>query len=556
MKRKRLAATWLCAMMALIFTGCSNSAALEDRVSAANESGKEETAAPVEKTGAAYKSGETEGLKDGEYEASVSLEGGSGKASIKSPAKICIKDGLATAEIIFESPYYDFMTAQGERILPGEGEKGCSTFTIPIEGFDKKISVTADTTAMSKPHEIDYTLYFDSKTLRLINDEAAENGAELADPEPGLSGSQPDNPLSLGAKEDEPVPEALWEGLSGVEKTGSLELKYAEGFSIDYYGEDYSLITIDGADRFLIASEGAEPVEVPEDVVLLKLPLSHIYAASSSVMDFFAKLNALDMVSMTSTKASDWNQGPIRDRVLDDRIAYIGKYSAPDYERLIKEGCMLAIENTMIYHNPEAKELLLKIGIPVMVERSSYERHPLGRMEWIKLYGCLMDKEDEAAAYFDASVSKLNEILPEKSSGKSTAFFYFTAGGNASVAKPKGYVAEMIELAGGVYAFDSLFSKEDNAASSMNISLEDFYLNGKDADILIYNGTVDGGIASMDELLMKNELLCDFKAVKEGNVFCTDRDLFKEPSMAAEMTAELTGIMEGGDGGRFFHRLK
>ena len=75
-------------------------------------------------------------------------------------------------------------------------------------------------------------------------------------------------------------------------------------------------------------------------------------------------------------------------------LLYAGKYSAPDYELILSEGCDLAIESTMIYHNPEVKEQLQNFGVPVFVERSSYESHPLGRMEWIKVYGLLLGCPD------------------------------------------------------------------------------------------------------------------------------------------------------------------
>ena len=77
-------------------------------------------------------------------------------------------------------------------------------------------------------------------------------------------------------------------------------------------------------------------------------------------------------------------------------MLYVGKYSAPDYETILSQGCNLAIESTMIYHSPEIQEKLETLGIPVLVERSSYESHPLGRMEWMKLYGCLLYTSDAA----------------------------------------------------------------------------------------------------------------------------------------------------------------
>ena len=87
-------------------------------------------------------------------------------------------------------------------------------------------------------------------------------------------------------------------------------------------------------------------------------------------------------------------------------ISYAGKYSAPDYERIVSANCGLAIENTMIYHTPEVKEQLEKFGIPVLVERSRYESDPLARMEWVKLYGILFDKEAEAETFFNEQVQR------------------------------------------------------------------------------------------------------------------------------------------------------
>ncbi|MDO4942403.1 MAG: hypothetical protein Q4E73_06110 [Lachnospiraceae bacterium] len=103
-------------------------------------------------------------IKDGEYKIDVSLEGGSGRASITSPAVLTVKDGTASAQIEWSSPNYDYMLVGGEKFLP-INKDGNSVFEIPVLTFDKPMEVTADTTAMSKPHEVDYTLTFDSKSI-------------------------------------------------------------------------------------------------------------------------------------------------------------------------------------------------------------------------------------------------------------------------------------------------------------------------------------------------------------------------------------------------------
>ena len=333
----------------------------------------------------------------------------------------------------------------------------------------------------------------------------------------------------------------------GLHKTGSVNLSYAQGFSIDRYGNDCALIDIPGSGRFLVVSEGAAVPTFPseEDIVVLQKPLLHIYLASSSVMDFFRQLDALDCVKMTSMKENDWSLPEVRDKVVSGEISFVGKYNSPDYERLIDNGCDLAIENTMIYHNPEAKELIEKLGIPVLVERSSYEGHPLGRMEWIKLYGVLTGKEAEAASFFEEKLKALSEILPETAYGKKVAFFYITAGGYVNVRKPGDYIAKMIELAGGEYILSDLKAEEENASSTMNISMEEFYLRARDADILIYNSTIDGELETMEEFLLKDELLADFKAVSEGNVWCSTKDLFQEATGAADMIQDLEAVISG-----------
>lgn len=112
---------------------------------------------------------ESLGLADGEYTVEVTLEGGSGKASVSSPAQLTVENGQAYAVIIWSSPNYDYMKVDDVQYdLANEelGLQGNSAFKIPVSGFDWKMAVKADTIAMSEPHEIDYTLYFDSSTIQ------------------------------------------------------------------------------------------------------------------------------------------------------------------------------------------------------------------------------------------------------------------------------------------------------------------------------------------------------------------------------------------------------
>ena len=104
------------------------------------------------------------GLEDGQYTADVTLSGGSGRASVESPALITVTEGKVTAKIIFNSKNYDYMVVEGEKYLPLESEEN-SAFEIPVVSFDFDLPVSADTTAMSTPHEIEYTLRFNSSGI-------------------------------------------------------------------------------------------------------------------------------------------------------------------------------------------------------------------------------------------------------------------------------------------------------------------------------------------------------------------------------------------------------
>ena len=102
---------------------------------------------------------------DGTYTCDVTLEGGSGRAAVDSPAALTVADGKMTATIVWSSPNYDYLIVDGEKYLPTNTE-GNSTFEIPVSALDTALDVTADTVAMSTPHEIEYTLTFDSASLK------------------------------------------------------------------------------------------------------------------------------------------------------------------------------------------------------------------------------------------------------------------------------------------------------------------------------------------------------------------------------------------------------
>ena len=237
-------------------------------------------------------------------------------------------------------------------------------------------------------------------------------------------------------------------------------------------------------------------------------------------------------------------------------MVYAVKYSAPDYETILAEGCDLAIENTMIYHTPEVVEQLESVGVPVLIERSSYESDPLGRIEWLKLYGALVGKEDAACAAYDALLQDLQPVLAQELAGKTVAFFYITTAGAVNVRKSGDYIAKAIRMAGGDYvSFDE--SGEENALSTMTIQMESFYDAAADADVLIYNSTIDGELDSLDALLAKSPLLADFRAVQTGNVWCITKNFYQESLALGDLILDVHAVLNDKDAGdlRFLRKL-
>jgi iron complex transport system substrate-binding protein len=343
---------------------------------------------------------------------------------------------------------------------------------------------------------------------------------------------------------------------------GSLDLAYAEKFSVDYLadgdGSEYALIKIADGSRYLVAPEGAEaPADVPEGTVLLERPLSNLYVAASATMSLFAALGGLDAVRFSSLAADKWHVPEAKAAMESGKILFGGRYSAPDYELILQSKPSLAVENNMISHSPKVKERLEELGIPVLVEHSSYEPHPLGRTEWIKLFGVLLGKEALAGALFDAQAAHLEDLSGQPGTGASVAFFHISSAGYAVARKSGDYIAKMIELAGGRYVFDSL--GDSSATSTVNLEMERFYATAKDADFIIYNSAISGDLSSIAELTALNPLLADFKAVRDGRVWCTDQDFYQDMTGLGQMISDIHDMLADPDRAgqlAFLHRVQ
>lgn len=495
-------------------------------------------------------------FQDGTYQMEVELLGGSGRASVTSPAKVEIKDGKAVATLEWSSPNYDYMVVDGEKYLPVNTE-GNSVFQIPVEAFDQDIAVIADTVAMSTPHEIEYTLNF----------HAGENGqnAAKADTTEQEDADGAEKGQQTAAVGENPAKTAA----APLTYDHSMELSYAENFAVDYYEGGYKLLTTQlNGDRILIVPKHQQVLEdaealvspsaegKPGKLIVLQEPVKNLYLVASSVMDMFAQLDSMDAISMCGLKEEDWYIPAAKQAMKDGTLLYAGKYSQPDYELLLSQNCSMAIENSMIYHTPEVMEKLDEFGIPTLVEYSSYEEHPLGRVEWVRFFGALLDQEEKADQLFEKQKEALKRVETEESTGKTVAFFYITSNGLVQVRQSTDYIPKMIELAGGKYVFENL-GDPDSRRSTVNLQLEDFYDGAQDADFLVYNTTIDRQVQTLEDLLKKCSLLKDFKAVKNHQVWCTTEDMYQQSMSAGNLIEDFHRMLTGDDKEtRYLYRLK
>ncbi|MCR5611625.1 MAG: ABC transporter substrate-binding protein [Clostridiales bacterium] len=345
---------------------------------------------------------------------------------------------------------------------------------------------------------------------------------------------------------------------NGMEPSGREELSYAHEFSVDHYDGGLKLITINEGGRFLVVPEGAEvPKNLAGDIAVLKQPVKNIYLAATAVMCLFDGLERLDAIRLSGTKADGWYVESARLAMENGDILYAGKYSQPDYELILRENCALAIESGMIGHASDVKAQLEKLGVPVLVDRSSYETHPLGRTEWIKLYGVILGCEEKAEALFNEQVRLMNSVSGADT-GKTVAFFRISGTGYAVARKSGDYVSRMIELAGGRYAFTDL--GDDSAMATVNVEMETFFKTARSADIVIYNSTIGGEISSLDEFLALNPLMGELNAVRNGAVWCTRESMYQQTLNIGLMISEIHTILTCGPDDepqlKYFFRLK
>ena len=356
---------------------------------------------------------------------------------------------------------------------------------------------------------------------------------------------------SVDTSSDHTAPE-----FPGLTYQSTMELSFAECFDVYYYNDGYKLLDVHDNAQYLVVPEGMEaPDGLDDSIQVLQQPLDTIYMAATSPMALFDAIGAVDSIKLSGLDASGWYIQSAADAINNGDMTFAGKYDEPDYELLVGDDCDLAVESTMILHAPKVQEMIETLGIPVFIDRSSYESQPLGRTEWIKLYGAMMNKEEEAAAFFDSQAQIIEKLKDFTNTEKTVAFFYINTSGSPVVRNPKDYISSMIDIAGGRNAFADL--QDDSGKTSVSITMEEFYNTAVDADYLIYNTSIDASVKSLDDLMAKDSLLADFKAVQDGNVWITDNSMYQHTDTIGELINDFNLMLTGGseEDMTFLHKL-
>ena len=542
-------------------------------------------------------------IPDGSYWIRVSMTGGSGRASITSPTGFYVKDGQATADIHWSSASYDYMKLDGVRYDAFTDAAGHSAMTIPVSALDTAIPVLADTTAMSKPYEIEYELSFDGSALLPMADASMAEAHALPTDELQRTMQSATTQVADTGSSDSSVQWSAAPEIDGLRFISSEKNDVAEYFRLSNYedasGAKYQLLeTAGGLCRYLIvpaevqvsgkSSVSAEPEvssragteanhggkksaksgttaklhftaraseanrankEKKGDVLeltVLQQPLTTTYVAASAVMAPLCDLGAVRQIRFSGLREEGWYVDEARTAMQEGTMLFAGRYAEPDYETLLREGCDLALESTMIYRSPEVIEKLNALGIPVYIDYSSYEPHVLGRLEWVRVYGALFGHEEKAQQWYQTERDRIRAIQKDaEKSSPTVVYFYVNASGQIQVRQPNDYIPELLELAGARYLAPDMSGLSGSRKSNVTVSLEDFYSSCKDADYLIYSATLDRPLSSIQELLGKNALFADFKAVQEGHVYTTDKDFYQLSDRMADFAEDVRRMLQG-----------
>lgn len=323
---------------------------------------------------------------------------------------------------------------------------------------------------------------------------------------------------------------------------GFMELDYANRFSIEQFKGGYRMITLKDDEeeiRYLTVPEDMSvPAELDDDVCVLQLPITCVYTSSTAVTSICSAMGAMDPIQLVQTET--WYLEDVAARMEAGTVKYAGAAKSPDYELISSCGAQLYLSSVSPSEEVVAK--FAELGIPNLAEQTSLESHPLGRVEWAKVFGVLFGAEDKAETYFEEQKALMAQVGTDEDLGKTVALGY-VSGDKCCIRNGKDYFVQMIDMVGGTYVCADV---EPEKSGNTNVSFEEFYAKFGEAEYFFY---IQWGekFYSIEEMVAFNPLFADFKAVQNGNVWISSPDFAQSVASIAEIASDMSTILTSED---------
>lgn len=358
--------------------------------------------------------------------------------------------------------------------------------------------------------------------------------------------------------------------LGGEKPTEMITPTYAKLFCAAKYPQGWILVTLYDGQQFLVTPQADEEAsKVLEEVSskdnniqLVNGYPTRLYVAGSACFHYLRALEALSDVRFASRKADEFRPGPVQEALTGDQITYMGKFNTPDYETLVKDKCDFVEETAQVKYHPEVMEKWASLKIPALMDLSTYESHPLGRAEWIKVYGFLLGKEKEANEYFAKQEALSLENAALAPTDQKVIYFHVNSKKQVRLRYPGNFVDQLITMAGGTNLYteenkdlpeklQKMLSNHDGMANFMSddskyfsLDQESFFQTAKDVNCLLYNSTSSVELKDLKDLEERVPLISQFKAYQNHNIWCARKYAFHETDRMGEKIAEVRKILE------------
>ena len=319
-----------------------------------------------------------------------------------------------------------------------------------------------------------------------------------------------------------------------------LPLKHAGLFSMDCLEDGFRKVT-DGAGRSLLLAPRGKPIpSAYRNLPTITIPVNRVALESAVYAALLRPLDVLESIVGVGVRMDICYMDDLKKKIAKGEVIKLGCDGPMDYERL------KVLSPDVFFAGNWNKKLIHKLdelNIPVAIIDCFEEAHPLGRLEWIKFVAAFFDREDDAQQVFNRAAKKIAAVSERCAAANSHP--RVVAGGvfdgKVHVPSAKSVTANMIAIGGGDYIFKDLDLKGYMGGYG-NITLEEFYVRAKHANVYILETSPAYGISSIETLVTRDDMLADIKSVRDGNVWCSMPWYWESIDKTDEIIADLAAI--------------